>query len=99
MPFSTSRALQTRHSVGIRCFSTPAGNFNTGAGAGTLALNNADANTAVGAAALILNVNGTRNTAVGAAAMVNNAGDLAGDGSFNDAVGAFALNQQHDRIQ
>ena len=49
-------------------------------------------NTAVGAAALILNVNGTRNTAVGAAAMVNNAGDADGNGSFNDAVGAFALN-------
>ena len=33
-----------------------------------------------------------RNTAVGAAAMVNNAGDVTGNGSFNDAVGAFALN-------
>ena len=35
----------------------------------------ADANTAVGAAALLLNDDGSRNTAVGAAAMVNNAGD------------------------
>ena len=69
------------------------GNFNTAAGAGTLALNNADANTACGTAALILNVLGGRNTAVGAAAMVNNAGTLGGEGSFNGAVGAFALNQ------
>jgi uncharacterized coiled-coil protein SlyX len=66
--------------------------FNTACGAGAAALSNADSNTAVGAAALILNVNGTRNTAVGTAAMVNNAGDVAGNGSFNDAVGAFALN-------
>ena len=56
-------------------------------------------NTAVGAAALILNVDGTRNTAVGAAAMVNNAGDDAGNGSFNGAVGAFALNANDNRIQ
>ncbi len=68
------------------------GNFNTGAGAGTLALNNADINTAVGAAALILNISGIQNTAVGGGAMVNNAGDALGNGSFNDAVGAFALN-------
>ena len=66
--------------------------FNTGAGAGTLALNNADENTAVGAAALILNVGGRRNTAVGAGALVNNAGDAADNGAFNGAVGAFALN-------
>jgi hypothetical protein len=68
------------------------GSFNTGVGAGTLALNHADANTAVGTAALILNVDGTRNTAVGAAAMVNTVGDASGLGSFNGAVGAFALN-------
>ena len=68
-------------------------NFNTGAGAGTLALNTADANTAVGTAALILNGAGGRNTAVGAGAMVNNAGDATTfDGFYNDAVGAFALN-------
>ena len=35
---------------------------------------------------------GSRNTACGTGAMVNNAGDAAGNGSFNDAVGAFALN-------
>ena len=68
------------------------GSFNTGAGAGALALNNADSNTAVGAAAMILNVAGSRNVAVGTAAMVNTAGDPAGNGSDNNAVGAFALN-------
>jgi hypothetical protein len=73
-------------------FSAIGASFNTGAGAGTLVLNNGDINTAVGAAALILNVDGTRNTAVGGGAMVNNAGDVDGNGSFNDAVGAFALN-------
>jgi hypothetical protein len=66
--------------------------FNTAAGAGTLVLNRGDANTAVGTAALILNAQGTRNTAVGAAAMVQNRGDETGMGSFNGAVGAFALN-------
>jgi uncharacterized coiled-coil protein SlyX len=66
--------------------------FNTGAGAGTLALTNADLNTGVGAAALILNVAGSRNTAVGAGAMVFNSGDAAGNGSSNGAYGAFALN-------
>ena len=80
-------------------FSLTTGFFNTGCGAGTLDLNNADSNTAVGAAALLLNTagagadTGTQNTAVGTAAMVNNTGGaIAGDGSFNDAVGAFALN-------
>jgi hypothetical protein len=72
------------------------GSFNTALGAGTLALNGADSNTALGTAALILNTTGTRNTAVGTAAMVFNQGEVtAGDGmgSFNGAVGAFALNQ------
>jgi hypothetical protein len=82
-------------------FSLTTGFFNTGCGAGTLDVNNADSNTAVGAAALLLNTSGaqadtgTQNTAVGTAAMVNNTGAggaFAGDGSFNDAVGAFALN-------
>jgi hypothetical protein len=66
--------------------------FNVGVGAGTLALNRQDANTAVGTAALLLNSQGSRNTAVGAAAMVQNTGDQTGNGSFNDAFGAFALN-------
>jgi len=68
------------------------GGFNVGVGAGALVLDRADANTAVGTAALLLNQFGGRNTAVGAAAMVYNDGTLEGQGSFNDAVGAFALN-------
>src|SRR5262249_31765652 len=55
--------------VGWRAlFSVGAGNFNTGVGAGALALNNGDSNTAVGTAALLLNIPGTDNTAVGASA-------------------------------
>jgi hypothetical protein len=68
-------------------FSVTTGNFNTGVGAGTLALNVADSNTATGTAALILNTSGTRNTANGTAAMVFNS-----TGNDNTAVGAFALN-------
>jgi uncharacterized coiled-coil protein SlyX len=73
-------------------FSALGGSFNTGVGAAALVLNHADSNTALGTATLLLNVDGTRNTAVGTAAMVNNAGDATGNGSFNEAVGAFALN-------
>ena len=62
------------------------GSFNTGVGGGALALNNADSNTAVGAAALLLNTTGTENTAVGTDALVFN--DI---GGFNTANGAFAL--------
>jgi hypothetical protein len=40
------------------------GNFNTGAGAGTLLLNTADRNTAVGAGALLNNAASNGNTAV-----------------------------------
>ena len=66
--------------------------FNTALGAGTLVLNTGDSNTATGAAALLLNGNGTQNCAYGTDAMVHNAGGpMAGDGSFNDAFGAFAL--------
>jgi hypothetical protein len=79
------------------------GNFNTGVGGGALALNNADSNTAVGAAALLLNTNGTgansgtQNVAVGTDALVFNAGgSIIGSGSYNDAVGAFALFNNHD---
>ena len=52
-------------------FSNTTGNFNTGVGAGALALNNTDNNTAVGAGALFLNTTGTDNTAVGANALVH----------------------------
>ena len=74
------------------------GSFNTGCGAGTLVLNNADSNTAVGAAALLFNLagsgpnTGTQNTAVGTAALeLNSGGSADSEGSFNGAVGAFAL--------
>src|SRR6476620_10441062 len=46
-------------------FSVVDASFNTGVGAGTLALNTADSNTAVGTAALLLNTTGTENTAIG----------------------------------
>ena len=55
-------------------------------GAGTLVLNTADSNTAVGAAALLLNTTGTQNVAVGTDALVFN-----DSGSFNTANGTFAL--------
>jgi uncharacterized coiled-coil protein SlyX len=75
-------------------YSAGGASFNVGVGAGALVLDHdgGDANTAVGTAALLLNSVGMRNTAVGAAAMVYNDGDLEGMGSFNGAVGAFALN-------
>jgi hypothetical protein len=81
-------------------FALTTGQFNTSCGALALDLNNADFNTAVGAAALLFNNKGTgadtgtRNTAVGTAALENNrisGGTNDGDGSFNDAVGAFSL--------
>ena len=58
-------------------------------------LNNADSNTAVGAAALLLNTSGTQNTAVGAAALVFNS-----SGNSNTATGFSALtNNTHRRRQ
>ena len=67
-------------------FSNTTARFNTGLGAGTLALNNGDSNTATGTAALLLNTSGTRNTANGTAAIVHNSA-----GNDNDAVGVNAL--------
>jgi hypothetical protein len=67
-------------------FSVSTSSYNTGLGAGTLALNTAEANTATGVASLVLNTTGTRNTANGAAAMVWNS-----DGQDNTAVGYFSL--------
>src|SRR5438034_10673078 len=71
--------------------------FNTGVGAGTLALTTtgADSNTAVGTAAMILNVFGNRNTAVGTNALVGDP-DFGNSGDFNGAVGAFALYKNFD---
>jgi trimeric autotransporter adhesin len=69
-------------------FSAGSASYNTGVGAGTLALTTtgADSNTAVGAAAMLLNASGFNNTAVGTDALLYN-----DSGSFNNAVGAFAL--------
>jgi hypothetical protein len=67
-------------------YSDTTGNFNTGVGAGALALNNGDSNTAVGTAALLLNTSGTGNTAVGTDALVNN-----DSGNYNTATGSNAL--------
>jgi hypothetical protein len=51
-----------------------------------LAINNAGSNTAIGAAALLLNTTGTQNTAVGTDALVFN-----DSGGSNTATGYFAL--------
>jgi hypothetical protein len=67
-------------------FSVSNGNFNTAVGAAALDLNLGDFNTATGAAALLFNTTGTENTAVGTAAL-----ELNEMGSDNTAVGAFAL--------
>jgi hypothetical protein len=67
-------------------FSVTTDSYNTGLGAGTLALNTAAANTASGVAALILNTTGTRNTGNGAGAMVWNSA-----GNDNTGVGYFSL--------
>jgi len=66
-------------------FADTAASFNTGVGAGTLALNTANNNTAVGTAALLLNTNGVSNTAIGSTALLHN------NGGNNTAVGAGAL--------
>src|SRR5262245_49913800 len=62
-------------------FSVTTGNFNTAVGAGSLDLNQADSNTATGAAALLFNTTGTENTAVGTAALEFN-----DTGNFNTAT-------------
>jgi hypothetical protein len=67
-------------------FTDTTGSFNTGVGTGALALNTADSNTAVGAAALLVNTTGTQNSAVGTGTLVFN-----DTGSNNTASGYFAL--------
>ena len=62
------------------------GSFNTGVGAGTLALNNADQNTATGAGALLSNTIGSFNTAHGAFTLFTNT-----EGGGNTANGVQAL--------
>jgi hypothetical protein len=70
------------------------GSFNTAMGP-SLILNVGDSNTAVGAAALLLNGDGTRNTAVGTDALVFNGFGVSG-ADFNGAFGAFALFNNSD---
>ena len=84
-------------------FSVTATGFNTGVGAGTLALNIAAENTAIGAGALLNNTIGYANTANGAAALIHNSTGFENaafgtnalfdniDGDDNVAVGANAL--------
>lgn len=69
-------------------FATTDGSFNTGVGAGALALNNGTSNTAVGVAALLLNTAGSNNTAVGSGALVDNTSSF-----DNTAIGYQALTQ------
>src|SRR4029077_20432472 len=63
-------------------FTTSTGSYNTGVGAGTLALNNADSNTAIGTAALLLNNAGSGKTGGGVAALLNNP-----EGGANTRIG------------
>src|SRR4030095_11658030 len=70
-------------------FSDTDGSVITGCGGGTLVLNNGSSNTAVGAAALLLNTTGGQNTAVGTDALVLN-----DTGTGSTAVGYFALMNQ-----
>ena len=72
-------------------------NFNTGVGAASLALTStgADSNTALGTAAMILNIDGNRNTAVGTNALVGDP-DFGNSGDFNGAVGAFSMYKNFD---
>jgi len=69
-------------------FSAGSASYNTGVGAGALALTSidGDSNTAVGTAALLLNTTGTLNTAVGTGALVYN-----DTGNGNTAIGYNAL--------
>ena len=60
--------------------------FNTGVGVGALFLNTGNKNTAVGAAALLLNTTGEDNTAVGVDALLNNT-----TGEANTAIGNNSL--------
>jgi hypothetical protein len=66
--------------------SNGAANFNTGVGSGTLLVNTANENTAVGAAALPNNTTANNNTATGAFALFSNT-----TGTSNTAVGDRAL--------
>ena len=86
--FSITTGTRKHSTGGWRSLSSDTtGSFNTGLGAGTLALNGPDdSNTAVGTATLLLNAGGASNTAVGRTAMLNNT-----TGDENTAVGVAAL--------
>jgi len=101
--FTTAEGCNALHQLGGGVGNTAVGwysnflagdaSFNTGLGAGTLALTSrtgagtaGNDNTALGTAAMILNLSGNDNTAVGTNALVFNS--VAND---NNAVGSFAL--------
>jgi hypothetical protein len=84
-------------------FANSDGAFNTGVGAGTLALNvgnqstgEGTQNTAVGAVALLLNSKGQANTAVGASALLSNDSTGNGFARFNSAFGVGAVRNNTD---
>ena len=67
-------------------FTNSSASYNTGVGAGALALNDGEQNTATGTAALLLNTTGVNNTASGALALLYNS-----TGDDNTATGESAL--------
>ncbi len=84
-------------------FANSDGAFNTGVGAGALALNvgnqstgEGTQNTAVGAVALLLNSKGQANTAVGASALLSNDSTGNGFARFNSAFGVGAVRNNTD---
>jgi hypothetical protein len=81
-------------------YASSANFWNTGVGAGTLAINSADENTATGAGAMLLNIFGFNNTANGAFALWQNQvafgntaiGDRALFNNDSDAAGSANAN-------
>jgi hypothetical protein len=101
LPFASGASVGNSAFGAFAQFSNTTGSFNTAVGAAALDLNNANSNTAVGVGALLFNTvgpgpgvdTGTQNTAVGVLALeFNSGGANDSEGSFNGAVGAFALN-------
>jgi hypothetical protein len=90
--FNLTEGGQFNTAVGLFSLSAlTGGGFNTGVGAGTLLVNTANNNTAVGAAALLSNVTGEDNTANGTSALGLNI-----EGNWNTAVGSQALASNTD---
>ncbi len=93
MRFKASRlGSEIQEWAGIHSLAT-ARAVTTAVSAGTLALINADSNTATGAGALLVNTTGTENVAIGTNALIFN-----DSGSFNNAVGTYALSNNVDGI-